>query len=597
VEFIIDGGDSYPLEATDAGFFSGAIAGIGPGTRYWYRLDGGQLRPDPVSRYQPDGPHGPSEIVDASRFDWSDADWKGLVREGQVLYELHVGTFTPEGTWRAAAAELEALADLGVTAIEMMPVADFPGKFGWGYDGVNLYAPTRLYGRPDDLRAFVDRAHALGLGVILDVVYNHLGPDGNYLAEFSPEYFTARYTNDWGGALNFEGPAAARAFFVENASYWIDEFHFDGLRLDATQDIHDSSAEHVIAEIARAARAAGRGRGVYVVAENEPQDARLVRSPDAGGLGIDSLWNDDYHHNAVVALTGSREAYYSDYKGSAQEFISCAKYGYLYQGQWYTWQKQPRGTPGFDLPPSAHVVYLENHDQVANSAFGLRLHQISSPARHRALTALTLLGPATPMLFQGQEFCASAPFLFFADHRDELGESIRRGRREFLGQFPSLSDSAVAGTLPSPLDEATFLRCKLDLTERQTHAAAYAFHRDLLGLRRRDGVILRPLRVDGALIGPEAFVLRLFGEEADRLLLVNLGCDLDLTPTPEPLLAPPAGTRWALIWSSESIRYGGQGTAPLRTYPEWRIPGQAAMLLGPDGAAADHEPDRPPAKD
>jgi maltooligosyltrehalose trehalohydrolase len=585
VDFTMDGGDSFPLEESGDGFFNGVIAGTGAGARYWFRLDGERLRPDPASRYQPAGPHGPSEVIDASTFEWSDAEWKGLVREDQVLYELHVGTFTPEGTWRAAVAELEALAGLGVTAIEMMPVADFAGRFGWGYDGVNLYAPTRLYGRPDDLRAFVDRAHGLGLGVILDVVYNHLGPDGDYLAEFSPEYFTSRYQNDWGCALNFEGPAAARAFFVENASYWIDEFHFDGLRLDATQDIHDSSAEHVIAEMTRAARAAGRGRGIYLVAENEPQDTRLVRPAGSGGFGVDSLWNDDYHHTAAVALTGRREAYYTDYKGSPQEFISCAKYGFLFQGQGSMWQRRCRGTPALDLPSASYISYLENHDQVANSAFGLRLHQMSSPARYRALTALTLLGPATPLLFQGQEFSSSAPFLYFADHGEDLSASIRRGRHEFLGQFPSLSDLQTSGALPSPVDEATFLRCKLDLSERQTHAAAYALHRDLLELRRTDPVIRRPRRVDGAVIGPEAFLLRYFGEESDRLLLVNLGSDLDLAPAPEPLLAPPAGTRWASIWSSESIRYGGQGTAPLQTLPAWRSPGQAAMLLGPAGVS------------
>jgi len=585
VEFAIDGGTSHALERDADGFFAGIVPGVVPGTRYWYRLDGERLRPDPVSRYQPDGPHGPSAIVDGSTFSWTDAAWAGIDPLGQVLYELHVGTFTPAGTWRAAADQLDALADLGVTVIEMMPVADFAGRFGWGYDGVNLYAPTRLYGTPDDLRAFVDRAHAAGLGVILDVVYNHLGPDGNYLAEFSADYFTDRYTNDWGRAINFEGPPAARAFFVENAGYWIDEFHFDGLRLDATQDIKDASSPHVIAEIAERARAAGNTRRIYLIAENEPQETDLVRSRSEGGHGLDALWNDDFHHSASVALTGRREAYYTDYKGAAQEFVSCAKYGYLYQGQWYRWQDKPRGSPGLDLPPHAFVWYLENHDQVANSAFGLRLHAISSPARHRALTALTLLGPATPLLFQGQEFGSSAPFLFFADHRDELRESIRRGRREFLAQFPSLSDPEVAAVLPSPVDEATFEKCKLNLLERETHAHAYAFHRDLLRLRRADAVIPRARRVDGAILAPEAFVLRYFGEAEDRLLIVNLGCDLDLTPLPEPLLAPPRGGRWAPIWSSESIRYGQPGTPPITTTEEWHIPGGAAMLLGPAASA------------
>jgi maltooligosyltrehalose trehalohydrolase len=592
VDFTVEGGTSHPLERHADGFFDAVVTGVAPGTRYWYRLDGERLRPDPVSRFQPDGPHGPSAIVDPLRFEWTDAGWGGVPAEGQVLYEMHVGTFTPEGTWAAAAAELGELADLGVTVVQMMPVAEFAGRFGWGYDGVNLYAPTRLYGTPDALRAFVDRAHALGIGVILDVVYNHLGPDGNYLAEFSPDYFTDRYKNDWGRALNFEGPQPARAFFVENAGYWIDEFHFDGLRLDATQDVKDSSSEHVIASIASRARAAAPRKSIYLIAENEPQETILVRPPSAGGRDLDALWNDDYHHSAVVALTGRREAYYTDYKGSVQEFISCAKYGYLYQGQWYKWQKQRRGTPGLDLPSHAFIVYLENHDQVANSAFGRRLHQMSSPARHRALTGLTLLGPATPMLFQGQEFASSSPWLYFADHREELRGPIREGRREFLTQFASLLDPEVAAALPSPVDEATFRRSKLDLSERRAHASAYALHRDLLKLRLATPALYRPRDVDGAVIAAEALVLRYFGEDGDRLLIVNLGCDLDLSPAPEPLLAPPADAAWTLLWSSESVKYGGQGTAPLHPDTEWHIPGEAALLLGPAPAGTDpHEYD------
>ncbi len=563
------------------GVFAGRVRDVRAGMRYWFLLDGTTRRPDPASRFQPEGPHGPSAIVDPHAFKWTDDGWDGVGQTGQVLYEMHVGTFTPTGTWAAAMAELPALADLGVTVIEMMPVADFAGEFGWGYDGVNLYAPTRLYGAPDDLRAFVDRAHAVGLGVILDVVYNHLGPDGNYLADFSPDYFTDRYKNDWGRAINFEGPAPARALFVENAGYWIREFHFDGLRLDATQDIKDGSDEHVLRSIQQEVRRAAGGRRTYITAENEPQDTTLVRSAAVGGFGIDALWNDDFHHSMVVALTGRREAYYTDYKGSVQEFISCAKYGYLYQGQWYRWQKQRRGTPGLDLPSHTFVAYMENHDQVANSAFGRRLHQLSSPARYRALTALTLLGPATPMLFQGQEFSSTAPFLYFADHRDELRAPIRKGRYEFLTQFASVSDPDVPPMLPSPVERSTFERCKLDLSQRRTHASAYGMHRDLLELRRDTPAISHPGRVDGAVIAPEALVIRYFSTQGDCLLIVNLGCDLDLGPAPEPLLAPPAGSRWASVWSSERVRYGGQGTAPLHADAEWHIPGEAAVLFSP----------------
>jgi maltooligosyltrehalose trehalohydrolase len=597
VDVVLDaGGAVVPLDRDDDGFFGGWIGNLTAGGRYWFRLDGGALRPDPVSRWQPDGPHGPSAAIDPGAFAWTDGAWRGCDPHGQVIYEMHVGTFTPEGTWSAAARELPALADLGVTCIEMMPIADFAGRFGWGYDGVNLYAPTRLYGTPDDLRRFVDRAHAAGLAVILDVVYNHFGPDGNYLAEYSPEYFTDKYKNDWGRAINFEGPAAARQFFVENAGYWIDEFHFDGLRLDATQDIHDASDEHVLASIARRARAAAPSRRVLLVAENEPQDTRLVRPSARGGYGMDALWNDDYHHTAAVALTGRREAYYTDYGGTAQELLACVKYGYLYQGQWYSWQGKRRGTPALDLPPSAFVSYLENHDQIANSAFGRRLHQLASPGRHRALTALTLLGPATPMLFQGQEFASSAPFLYFADHEPALRGPVRDGRREFLSQFPSVNDAGVAGALPSPVDEATFVRCRLDWRERETHGEAYALHRDLLTLRAGDPVIRDAWRrrPDGAVIAPGVLILRFCGGDAgDRLLVVSLGPDLDLSICPEPLIAPPLDRVWSIAWSSESVRYGGQGTPPFAVDGPWHVPGEAAVLLRSEVRDDDDERDLP----
>ena len=576
---------SWPLARSNdhqGSLFEGRIPGLAAGDRYWFRIDGDRLRPDPVSRSQPDGPHGPSAIVDPAAFEWSDAKWPGITQDGQVIYEFHVGTFTPEGTWTAAAEQLPALARLGITAVEMMPIADFPGSFGWGYDGVNLYAPTRLYGTPDDLRRFVDHAHAIGLGVILDVVYNHFGPDGNYLNEFSQDYFTDKYKNDWGRALNFEGPRQARDFFVENAGYWIDEFHFDGLRLDATQDIRDASEEHAIAAFVRSARAAAGLRKVLVVAENEPQQTRLVRSPSQGGYGVDALWNDDYHHAAAVALTGRREAYYGDYTGSPREFVAAAKHGYLFQGQWHSWQKQPRGTPALDLPGAAFVSFLENHDQVANSAFGKRLHQLSSPGRYRAMTALTLLGPWTPMLFQGQEFGSTAPFLFFADHGSELGAAIASGRREFLEQFPSTSDPDVQAALPPPGDRATFLRCKLDHQERERHAEASALHRDLLALRREDAVIAGASRrpVDGAVLTPSVFLLRYgLGSDDHRLLIVNLGIDVDPPVLAEPLLAPPSGCRWVVAWCSEAVRYGGSGRAQTVAAGGWHFVGESATLL------------------
>ncbi len=575
------------LAADGSGYFSGIVPAARAGALYRYRLDGRQAFPDPASRYQPQGPHGPSEVIDPGAFAWTDRAWRGAGIEGQVIYEMHVGTFTPEGTWDAAARELPELAAMGVTTVEVMPVAEFPGRFGWGYDGVDLFAPTRLYGTPDDFRRFVDRAHAAGLAVILDVVYNHLGPDGNYLKQYALAYFTDRYQNEWGEAINFDGPDAGpvREFFVANAGYWVDEFHLDGLRLDATQQIFDRSPENVMAVLARRVRESARGRATFIVAENETQESQLVRPPAEGGDGLDGLGNDDFHHSAAVVLTGHSEAYYSDYRGAPQEFISALKWGYLYQGQRYSWQKKRRGTPTFGLPRSAFVTYIQNHDQVANSAHGRRCHALSSPGRYRAMTALLLLGPGTPMLFQGQEFAASAPFLFFADHPPELARLVYEGRRQFLSQFRSVATREVLAGVPDPADPATFERCKLDFGERRRHAAVYEMHKDLLRLRRDDPVLRPAARrpMDGAVLGPEAFVLRFFGSggDGDRLVVVNFGRDLHLDPAPEPLLAPPAGGGWRVRWSSEDPRYGGNGTPPLDSDDNWRLPGRAAVVLAP----------------
>jgi maltooligosyltrehalose trehalohydrolase len=338
-----DRGREVVLAREAGGYHAASIPDAGAGARYRFRLgDDPRLHADPASRFQPEGPFGPSEIVDPSRFEWTDAAWRGIEPERHVLYEFHPGTFTPEGTWDAAAAALPYLADVGITTIELMPIGEFDGRAGWGYDGVNLFAPFHPYGRPDDLRRFVDRAHAAGLAVILDVVYNHFGPSGNSMFEWSPYYRAARAT-DWGEGIDFDGPhsAGCREYFIANAGYWIDEFHMDGLRIDATQAIHDSSDEHVIGAIARRARAAGGGRRIFLVGENEPQDAALLRPP----IELDALWNDDYHHTARVALTGLVDGYLHDYRGTPQELISAIKHGFLYQGQLYPWQKNPRGTP------------------------------------------------------------------------------------------------------------------------------------------------------------------------------------------------------------------------------------------------------------
>lgn len=576
----------HPLLPEAEGYFSGLVREARAGSLYRYRLDGGAQFPDPASRFQPEGPHGPSEVVDPDEFRWSDAGWRGRTLAEAVIYEMHVGTFTREGTWEAASRELPRLAADGITVIEMMPVADFCGRFGWGYDGVDLYAPTRLYGRPDDLRRFVDRAHRAGIAVILDVVYNHLGPEGAYHREFAPQYFSDRYENEWGEPLNFDGPGSGpvREFFVANAGYWVDEFHLDGLRLDATQQVFDASPVHVMAEVAARVREAASGRATLVVGENEPQEVRLLRSPRDGGHGMDALWNDDFHRAATVALTGRREAYFRDYAGTPQELVSAVKRGFLYQGQVYPWQEKRRGTPAREVAATRFVTFLENHDQVANSAHGARLRLQCAPGRYRALTALMLLAPSVPMLFQGQEHGASAPFLFFADHAPHLAQAVGKGRGDFMRQFPGIGAPDMEGALHDPGDPRAFERCKLDPADRERHPAILALHRDLLRIRREDppfaAASLR--EVDGAVLAAEAFAIRFFHAGGrDRLLVVNLGPTLDPLTAAEPLLAPPEGTRWRIAWSSENPRYGGDGTPEADTDRGWRLPAHSALLLEP----------------
>lgn len=566
------------------GYFAGLAPQAAEGTRYRFRLDDAGCFPDPMSRYQPDGPHGASQVVNPAGFEWNDSQWQGVGLEGQILYEMHIGTFTREGSWKAAQRELTELADCGISVIEVMPVADFPGRFGWGYDGVGLFAPVWLYGEPDDFRRFVDEAHRTGLGVILDVVYNHIGPDGNYLSNFSPDYFTSKYENDWGQAINFDGGNAGpvREFFLTNAAYWIEEFHIDGLRLDATHQIFDASPRNIVAEICERVREAARVRKTIIVAENEPQHTKLVRSPESGGYGVDALFNDDFHHSGMVAMTGRNEAYYTDYLGKPQEFISMVKYGYLYQGQRYKWQKQRRGTPDLRLPSAKFVTYIQSHDQVANSGRGERVQFMTSPGRLKAMTALMLLTPGTPMLFQGQEFASSSPFYYFDDHKPDLAKLVREGRAKFLAQFRSLATSEMQPYLVDPGSTFTFERCKLDFSERERNRSYYDLHRDLLRLRREDPVFSaqRPGGVDGAVLAAECLMLRFFGEVGDdRLLLVNFGVDLHLDPAPEPLLAPPDGMTWQTLWSSEDPRYGGVGTPRVDSEDNWRIPGHAAVAL------------------
>jgi maltooligosyltrehalose trehalohydrolase len=577
-------GKRHVLDRAGDGYFAGWVAGLEEGDLYSLRIDGGeQLYPDPASRFQPNGPHGPSQIVDPNKYLWSDEGFAGTRARGQVIYELHVGTFTHDGTYAAAAEQLAALAELGVTTIELMPLADFVGSFGWGYDGVDLWAPTRLYGTPDDLRRFVDRAHQLGIAVILDVVYNHFGPDGCYLKAFSPDYFTDKYPNEWGEPINFDGERSGpvREFYIENARYWISEYHLDGLRLDATQSIFDSSSRHVITDITTAARAGALNKRIYICAENEPQHSRMVRDPAHDGYGCDALWNDDFHHTARVAATGRREAYYLDYRGTPQELISALRYGYLYQGQHYYWQKKCRGDSALDLDAHNFVTYLQNHDQVANSLAGARISSLGDAALVRALTTLWLLAPPTPLLFQGQEFGASTPFFYFADHPPELAELVAKGRRDFLSQFPSIADERARMRLAKPADRATFERCKLDFSERKKHAALYQLHKDLLALRKDDQVFAaqRSDALHGSVLAEQAFLLRFRCELGDRLIVVNLGPDLELRPAPEPLLAPASGCGWRLVLSSEDVKYGGSGFTPPYADGTWTLTARSTSVL------------------
>ena len=592
VDVVLEDGTSsepifYPLTPEAGGYFSGAV-NVGAGSRYRFRANRGEnFYPDPASRFQPQGPHGPSCIVDPRQFRWADTNWPGVTSKGQIIYEMHIGTFTKEGTWRAAAEQLPELARIGITVVEMMPVADFPGKFGWGYDGVNLFAPSHLYGTPDDLRAFIDRAHSLGVAVILDVVYNHFGPDGNYLGIFSDDYLIRDKENEWGNAINFDGPNSGpvREFFITNGRYWVEEFHLDGFRFDATHAIRDRSTKYIIGAVGRAAREAGGARSIILVAENDLQEAKMARSSREGGDDLDGMWNDDFHHSAVVALTGRNEAYFRDYLGTPQEFISTAKYGFLYQGQARSWRKALRGTPTFGISPEVFVCFLENHDQIANTGPGQRLRFQTSPGRYRAMTALLLLGPWTPLLFQGQEFGASSPFLFFADIGDaSVRDAIRKGRAEWLAPFLSLTEDQAWRALPAPDEPEVFASCKLNFSERKNNRELYALHIDLLKLRREDSRLRQQSSggIDGAVLGPAIFALRYFSaNNDDRLLLVNFGESHVLHPASEPLLAPPEGCRWEILWTSESPRYGATDSGAVTTSEPWALPAESAVVLKP----------------
>jgi malto-oligosyltrehalose trehalohydrolase len=488
-----DRGRALPMPRDAEGWAELAVREAPPGTRYRFQIDGDLLVPDPASRFQPDDVHGPSEVVDPLAYTWSDADWTGLPAERLVFYELHVGTFTRAGTFSAAAERLDHLAALGVTAVELMPVSDFPGRRGWGYDGVLPFAPEACYGRPEDLKAFVDAAHARGLAVFLDVVYNHFGPEGNYLHRYAPAFFDPRHQTPWGAAINFDGPGSeiVRAFVVHNALYWLEEFHMDGLRLDAVHAIRDDSRSRVLVELARVVAAGpGSERPVHLVLENDANEARYL-ARDGAPL-YRAQWNDDLHHALHVLLTGERGGYYADYQPAAPALARALAEGFVYQGERSRYRDRPRGEPSADLPPTAFVGFLQNHDQVGNRAFGERITALAAAPAVRAATAVLCLAPSLPLLFMGQEWAAAEPFLFFSDLGPDIGPAVAEGRRREFARFPEFADAKARERIPDPQAPDTWERSTLDWSAagRPPHRDWLDFHRALLRIRHAEIVPL-----------------------------------------------------------------------------------------------------------
>jgi maltooligosyltrehalose trehalohydrolase len=465
-----------------------------PGARYRFVVGEGLQVPDPAARFNPDDVHGASEIVDPLAYRWRGSDWRGRPWHEAVVYELHVGTFTPEGTFAAAARRLPVLAELGVTAVELMPVADFPGTRNWGYDGVLPFAPDASYGRPEDLKALVDTAHELGLMVLLDVVYNHFGPEGNYLHAYCREFFNPKHQTPWGAAINFDGPRArtVRDFFIHNALFWIEEYRFDGLRLDAIHAVRDDSTPHIVSEIARALHEGpGTRRQVHLILENDANQSRFLgRDARSRPLQATAQWNDDVHHALHVPLTGEADGYYADYADRPLERLGRGlAEGFIYQGDPSEFRGGAlRGEPSAQLPPTAFVSFLQTHDQVGNRAFGERIHALTEPARERAALAALLLAPQIPMLFMGEEWAAATPFQFFCDFGAELAEAVTRGRREEFGRFAAFADPAVRERIPDPNALTTFQASKLNWaeTEISPHRERLALVRELLAIRHRE---------------------------------------------------------------------------------------------------------------
>ena len=548
--------DPLPMTRDESGYHVTEVAGVEAGQRYWYELDGTRRLPDPASRFQPEGVHGPSEVVDYRSYGWHDARWTPPPLHDIVLYELHVGAFTAGGTFADAAGRLPHLRRLGVTAVELMPIAQFPGRRNWGYDGVDLFAPHRMYGRPDDLRAFVDAAHGLGLAVILDIVYNHLGPEGAYLSAFSPYYFTDRHTTPWGAALNLDGPESAhvRAFFVENARHWLAEYHVDGFRLDATHALVDDSPRHFLEELTTSIREAAPG--ALVTAEDERRLRRMVTPREAGGWGLDAMWADEFHHHMRRLLAGDHESYFARYSGETADVARTVAQGWFVRQREDGGEEHAAGAAAFEAPLSAYVFCLQNHDQIGNRAFGERLHhQVDSPSC-RAATVVLLCTPETPLLFMGQEWGASTPFLYFTDHPEPLGHLVTVGRRQEFGAFSAFRDPAVRDRIPDPQSEATFDASRLDWSEsdREPHASTLRLHEALLACRRAEPALREPggrLQVEAVDHETLAFRRDAPGRQ-DTVLVVSRLCGngtASLPRTTARLVAP--GERFELLLSTE----------------------------------------------
>lgn len=494
-----DAAKSLSAAKLDCGWFEVTTKEASAGSKYRFRIDDEQEVPDPVSRFQPEDVNGASQVIDPAAFEWQDESWHGRPWREAVLYELHLGTFTPEGTFAAAQQKLDYLRELGITAVELMPIADFAGARNWGYDGVLPFAPDSSYGTPDDLKRLIDAAHSKDLMMFLDVVYNHFGPEGNYLRVYAPEFFTDRHCTPWGEGINFDGPCsrAVRDFFIHNALYWLEEYHFDGLRLDAVDRIADDSNPDILTELAQAVRKKfGDKRYVHLVLENDKNQARYLRRDETSKPELfNAQWNDDIHHAFHVLLTKERDGYYSDYSDAPLNKLGrCLAEGFAYQGEASDYRSgEHRGEPSCELPPTAFVNFLQNHDQVGNRAFGERISQLTDPACLKAATAILLLAPSPPLLFMGEEFAAKTPFFFFCNFAGDLAKAVTEGRRNEFKRFAKFVDPEMRAQIPDPNDEKTFLASRLDWTSlgKSEHQEWLHFYRRLLNIRKRYIVPLR----------------------------------------------------------------------------------------------------------